>query len=167
MGLKYWWETNANALVAVWIVRIFSLGFINVNTLKSNEQKKNSTSINMFRQSPIWFHYMHYHRYLWTQHHITLQLAFILISFAFNVAKKTPWLCGRPIAFRRDCTFKPLRRTAQRTAKPGTASAHAPEVAAADSKQQRFGSAGQREKICPFLNHGDVLTMPFAEVNGE
>lgn len=66
-----------------------------------------------------------------TQDPMTEQPSIILITFAPNSAKT--WVCGRPIAFHADCPFKPVRRTAQRTAKPRTDSAHAPEVAAADS----------------------------------
>lgn len=56
--------------------------------------EKNSSSMSMVRQSPIWFHCMHYYGYLWTQHPMTVQLAIILISFAFNVAKKTHHDCA-------------------------------------------------------------------------
>lgn len=62
---------------------------------------------------------------------MTEQLAIILISFALNFTKT--WVLGCPIAFHADCPFKPLRRTAQRTAKLRVDIAHAPEVAAADS----------------------------------
>lgn len=59
------------------------------SALNSNEQKTQYLNkYCMFRQSPIWFHHRHYYGHLWTQHSMTVQLAFILISFAFNVAKK-------------------------------------------------------------------------------